>query len=66
VSRAAKTERMQMVRLSAVIERLHATASDPASDEQTGVEAAGQLGRTMLTHIDLIKTALKRAGTLTR
>lgn len=53
---------MQMVRLAATIERLHALASDPNNDEQASVEAAGQLGRAMLSHIGLIISGLKNAG----
>jgi len=60
--RATKAEKLQMVRLAATIEKLHLAAADPGNDEQAAVEAAGQLGRTMLQHIDLIISGLKNAG----
>lgn len=51
-----------MTRLAVVIEELHATASDPATGEEAGRAAAGELGKTILRHIELITTALRTAG----
>lgn len=60
--RLTRDEKMSCVRLAAVIERLHAEAQSPLNDEAASVAAAGELGRTVLRHIDLIVTGLKNAG----
>jgi hypothetical protein len=62
MSRATKNEKMQMVRLAATIQNLHGIASDPTAPEEIATETAGQLGMTMLKHIELIVQALKDAG----
>jgi len=51
-----------MTRLAAVIERLHAAATDPATGEENGREAAAELGATVLRHMDTITLALRTAG----
>lgn len=55
-------EKMAMVRLASVIERLHAQAGDPSIPQQEGVEAARALGETMLKNIELITAGLRKAG----
>lgn len=62
MSRANRSEKMQMVRLAATIENLHDGATNPALSEEAGKEAAGQLGMLILRHLELITTALRIAG----
>lgn len=59
-------EKMAMIRLAAVLENLHKTAHDPASGEEAGRLAAGEMGRTVLQHFDLITSALREAGKVMR
>ena len=56
-----REEKMAMVRLGVVLEKLHATAGDPATPEDEAVEAASELGRTCLKHMDKIVLSLKNA-----
>lgn len=55
-----RKERMAMVRLAAVLEKLHETAHDQSTPEEDAVKAAAEMGRTMLTHFELIVAALKK------
>jgi len=59
MSRLKREEKLSMVRLGVVLEKLHATASDPGTPEDEAVEAAAELGRTCLTHMDKIVANLK-------
>ena len=54
-----REEKMAMVRLGAVLEKLHATASDPATPEDEAREASAELGMTILRHMDRIILNLK-------
>lgn len=60
--RATKSEKMQMVRLAAILETLLLKAEDTTLDQAEAVQAAGELGRTVLTHMPLIISGLKNAG----
>lgn len=53
---------MQLVRLGAILETLLEKTQDPTLDEVQAVEAAGELGRTVLKHMPLIITGIKNAG----
>lgn len=55
-----KKEKMRMVRLAAVLEKLHGIAHDKSIPEEEAVHAAAELGRSMLTHFELIIAALKK------
>ena len=59
MARLKREEKLAMVRLGVVLEKLHTTASDPATPEDEAVEAAAELGRTCLTHMDKIISNLK-------
>lgn len=54
-----REEKMAMVRLGVVLEKLHATASDPTTPEDEAVQASLELGRTCLQHMDKIISNLK-------
>lgn len=60
--RLNKDEKMQLVRLGAILETLLEKTQDPTLDEVQAVEAAGELGRTVLKHMPLIITGIKNAG----
>lgn len=51
---------MAMVRLAAVLEKLHNTAHDPSTPEEDAVKASAEMGRTVLNHFELIIAALKK------
>lgn len=61
MSRLKREEKLAMVRLGVVLERLHAKASDPGTPEEEAIEAAAELGRTCLKHMDKIVSCLKNA-----
>lgn len=56
-----REEKMAMVRLGAVLEKLHEMASDPGTPEEDAVKAAAELGNTVLRHMDKIILSLKNA-----
>lgn len=55
-------QKMAILRLSTVLQKLHDTATDIAETEETRLDAARQLGMTLNTHFDLIITGLRQAG----
>ena len=60
--RATKQEKMQMVRLAAVLETLLLKTEDTSLSPPEAVAAAGELGRAVLSHMPLIISGLKNAG----
>ena len=58
----ALERKMAILRLSAVLQNLHDTASDVGLPEDERLIAAQQLAITLNTHFDLIITGLRQAG----
>jgi predicted hydrolase (HD superfamily) len=55
-------QKMAVLRLSVVLQRLHDTATDIGESDDNRFDAAQQLAMTLNTHFDLIITGLRQAG----
>jgi len=54
--------KMAILRLSAVLQQLHDTATDIGLPDEDRTNAARQMAMTMNTHLDLIIVGLRQAG----
>lgn len=55
-------QKMAILRLSGVMQKLHDTACDTDLSDTNRTDAARQLAMTMNTHFDLIIVGLRQAG----